>query len=53
MLVGLIDEVIPDGEDVDESETVPEKPPRLVSAMFDVPVEPACIMEEVVLLEML
>ncbi len=51
-LAGLTDDVRPDGEDVEESETVPEKPPRLVSAIFEVSVEPACIVEEATLLEM-
>ncbi len=52
-LVGLMDEVRPNGDEVEESDTVPDKPPRLVSAMFDVPVEPACIVEDAMLLEML
>ncbi len=51
-LAGVMDEVRPDGEDVEESETVPEKPPRLVSAIFEVPVEPACVVDEATLLEM-
>jgi hypothetical protein len=41
-LVGLRDPVRPEGETVDERETVPVKPKRLVTLAVDNPEDPAC-----------